>query len=190
MQFRRYLCLDLCLVALLVVGLAGNAKADARIEDFFGSYTGSGFATDHSGASVPTQRDFTLVIGPLAGGGFEIAWSTIKRKGNDPDSLETKVSKHAARFRSPNESGVFHDIDQGILFGLGAITWARLQRNLLVVYRMDVDENGVGEMHVYQRMLTAGGLELLFTATRDNNLIRSVWGSYQRREPNPKVGDE
>lgn len=190
MQFRRYLCLDLCLVALLVAGLAGNAKADARIEDFFGSYTGSGFATDHSGGSIPTQRDFTLVIGPLAGGGFEIAWSTVKRKGGDPDSLETKVSKHAARFGSPDKSGVFRDIDQGILFGLGAITWARLQRNLLVVYRMDVDENGVGEMHVYQRMLTAEGLELLFTATRDNNLIRSVWGSYQKQEPNPKAGNQ
>lgn len=186
MRFRPYLCL----VALLVICLAGNAKADAQIEDFFGSYTGSGFATDHSGPSTPTQRDFTLVIGPLAGGGFEIAWSTVKRKGSDPDSLETEVSKHAARFGSPNESGVFQDIDQGILFGLGAITWARLQRNLLVDYRMDVDENGVGEMHVYRRMLTARGLELLFTATRDNNLIRSVWGSYQRQEPNPKDSDE
>ena len=185
MQFRRYLCL----VALSVVCLAGNAKADARIEDFFGSYTGSGFATDHSGASIPSQRDFTLVIGPLAGGGFEIAWSTVKRKGSGPDSLETKVSKHAARYGSPDESGVFRDIDQGILFGLGAITWARLQRNLLVVYRMDVDENGVGEMHVYRRLLTASGLELLFTATRDNNLVRSVWGSYQKQEPDPKAGD-
>ena len=186
MQFRPYLCL----VALLVVCLASNAKADAQIEDFFGSYTGSGFATDHSGPSTLTQRNFTLVIGPLAGGGFEIAWSTVKRKGSDPDSLETEVSKHTARFGSPNESGVFHDIDKGILFGLGAITWARLQRNLLVVYRMDVDENGVAEMHVYQRMLTARGLELLFTATRDNNRIRSVWGSYQRQELYPKVGDE
>ena len=62
-----------------------------------------------------------------------------------------------------------------------AISWARLQRDLLVVYRMDVDENGVAEMHVYRRLLTAKGLELLFTATRDNNLIRSVWGSYQKQ---------
>ena len=177
MQFRPYLCL----VALLVVCLASNAKADTQIEDFFGSYTGSGFAVDHSGPSAPTQRDFVLAIGPLAGGGFEISWSTIKHKGNDPESLETKVPKHAARFGAPNQSGVFQDIDKGILFGVGAITWARLQGNLLVVYRMDVDENGVGEMHVYRRMLTAKGLELLFTSTRDNNLVRSVWGSYQRQ---------
>ena len=181
MQFRRYLCLDLCLVALLVVSLAGDAKAQAQIEDFFGSYTGSGFAIDHAGPSTPTPRDFTLVIGPLAGGGFEIAWSTVKREGSDPDSSETKVSNHAARFGAPNKSGVFQDIDKRILFGPGAITWARLQRDLLVVYRMDVDENGVAEMHVYRRLLTAKGLELLFTATRDNNLIRSVWGSYQKQ---------
>ena len=31
------------------------------------------------------------------------------------------------------------------------ITWARLQSNVLVVYRMKVDENGVAELHVYQR---------------------------------------
>ena len=186
MRFRQYLCL----VALLTVCFASNAKADAQIEDFFGYYTGFGFATDRSGPFIRTERDFLLAIGPLEGGGFEIAWSTVKRKGSDPDSLETEVPKHAARFGSPNESGVFQDIDQGILFGPGAITWARLQRNLLVVYRRDVDENGVGEMHVYRRMLTARGLELLFTTTRDNNLIRSVWGSYQRQEPNPEDSDE
>ncbi len=58
---------------------------------------------------------------------------------------------------------------------------ARLQTNLLVVYRMEVDETGVAELHVYLRMLTSKWLELLFTATRDNRQIRSVRGRYQRR---------
>ncbi len=40
---------------------------------------------------------------------------------------------------------------------------------------------GVAELHVYQRMLTAKGLELFFTATRDNIEIRSVRGRYRKR---------
>jgi hypothetical protein len=46
---------------------------------------------------------------------------------------------------------------------------------------MEVDETGVAELHVYQRMLTAKGLELFFTATRDNVEIRSVRGRYRKR---------
>ncbi len=84
MPFRLYLCL----VALLAVCLAGKANADARIEDFFGSYTGFGFAPDDSGPFIQTQRDFELAIGSLEGDGFEIAWSTVKRKGSDRNSLE------------------------------------------------------------------------------------------------------
>ena len=67
------------------------------------------------------------------------------------------------------------------MFDAVPVTWARLQGNALIVYRMEVDENGVVELHVYQRMLTAKGLELFFTAARDNRQIRSVRGRYQKR---------
>ncbi len=177
MPFRPYLCL----VALLAVCFAGTANADARIEDFFGSYTGFGFATDRSGPFIRTERDFELAIGSLEGGGFEIAWSTLKRKGSDRNSLESEVSKHTAQFRPSDKPGVFLGVDNGTVFDAGPITWARLQRDFLVVYRMEVDENGVIELHVYQRMLTAKGLELFFTATRDNKPIRSVRGRYRKR---------
>lgn len=183
MRFR----LSLCLVALLAVCFSGRANAGAGIEDFFGSYNGWGFATDLSGPFMGTKRDFELVIGPLLGGGFEIAWATVKRKGSDPDSLETEVSKHAARFRPSDKAGVFQDVDKGIAFGPGPVTWARLAGDLLVVYRMEIDEDGAAELHVYRRLLTAEGLELYFTATRDNIQVRSVRGSYQR-QPEPKKG--
>ncbi len=177
MRFRPYLCL----VALLTVCFASNAKADAQIEDFFGSYTGFGFATDRSGPFIRTERDFELAIGPLEGGGFEIAWATVKRKGSDPNSLESEVSQHRTQFRPSDKPGVFLGVDNGTLFDAVPVTWARLQGNALIVYRMEVDENGVVELHVYQRMLTAKGLELFFTATRDNRPIRSVRGRYRKR---------
>ncbi len=177
MPFRPYVCL----IALLGVCLANNANADGQIADFFGSYTGFGFATDRSGPFIRTERDFGLAIGPLQGGGFEIAWSTVKRKGSNPNSLISEVSEHVAQFRPSGKPGVFLGVNSGTVFGANPITWARLQRKLLVVYRMEVDENGVAEFHVYQRMLTAKGLELFFTATRDNIEIRSVRGRYRKQ---------
>lgn len=178
MPLRRLLCL----VAFLVVCWSGSAKAETRIEDFFGAYKGEGVASDHFGQFIRSKRDFELTIGPLPGGGFEVAWSTVKRKGSDPEALKTEVSKHRARFRPSNRSGVFQNVENGIAFGPGPITWARLEDNLLVVYRMEIGDDGVGEMHVYQRRLTPEGLELLFTATRDNNQVRSVRGSYQKQK--------
>ena len=177
MPFR----LNLLLIALLVVCFAGGAKADAQISEFFGSYLGFGMATDRTGPFFRTERDFRLTIGPLEGGGFEVVWSTVKQKGSNPNALVSEESEHAAQFRPSTKPGVFLGVNSGTVLGEAPITWARLQGNLLVVYSMDVDESGVAEMHVYQRMLTEKGLELYFTATRDNLEVRSVRGRYRKQ---------
>ena len=177
MLFRRFLCL----LVFSFACVAGKANAETDIEDFYGSYTGGGHVTDHSEPFSESRRDFALIIGPLPGGGFEVAWSTVKRKENDTDSAETELSEHAARFRPADKSGIFHDVERGIAFGPGPMTWARLKDDLLVVYRLQIDKHGVAEMHVYQRKLTEEGLELLFTATRDNVPTRTVRGSYTKQ---------
>ena len=171
----------LCLLALLIFFPAGFAHADARIEDFYGSYTGFGLATDTSGPFMRTPRDFELAIGPLKGGGFEIVWATLKRKGSDPNALEEEVSEHRAFFKPADKPDLFRGVNNGALFEPGPVTWARLEGDILIIYRMEVEENGLVELHVYERMLTAKGLELFFTATRDNKQIRSVRGSYRKR---------
>ena len=89
MPFRRYLCL----VVLLGICIASNANAATRLADFFGSYLGFGMATDRTGPFYRTERDFRLTIGPLEGGGFEIAWSTIKRKGSNPTQVDDLVAE-------------------------------------------------------------------------------------------------
>jgi len=177
MRFRPYLCL----VVLLGICLASDANAETRIADFFGSYLGFGMATDRTGSNFRTERDFKLAIGPSAAGGFEIVWSTVKQKGSNPTSLESEESEHTAQFRPSDKPGVFLGVNSGTMFGETPITWARLQGDILIVYSMDVDENGVAELHVYQRKLTAKGLELFFIATRDNIEIRSVRGSYRKQ---------
>ena len=177
MPFRPHLCL----VVLLSIFFASNANAAARLADFFGSYLGFGMATDRTGPFFRTERDLGLTIGPLEGGGFEIVWSTVKRKGINWNSLVEEDSEHTAQFRPSDKPGVFLGVNSGTVFGKAPITWARLQGDVLVVYRMDVDESGVAELHVYQRTLTAKGLELLFIATRDNIEIRSVRGGYRKQ---------
>ncbi len=177
MPFRRFLCL----VVLLGFCFANNANAATRLADFFGFYLGFGMATDRSGPIFRTERDFRLTIGPLEGGGFEIVWSTVKRKGSSPGSLVSEESEHTAQFRPSDKPGVFLGVNSGTVFGEAPITWARLQGDVLVVYSMEVDESGVAELHVYQRMLTAKGLELFFVATRDNIEVRSVRGRYRKQ---------
>ena len=177
MAFRPYLCL----VVLLGTCFASNANAATRLADFFGFYLGFGMANDRAGPIYRTERDLRLTIGPFEGGGFEIAWATIKRKGSNPSSLVSQESEHTAQFRPSNKPGLFLGVNSGTVFGETPITWARLQGNVLVVYRIEMDESGAAEMHVYQRMLTAKGLELYFTATRDNVEIRSVRGRYRKQ---------
>jgi len=177
MPFRRYLCL----AVLLGICFANSANAATRLADFFGFYLGFGMATDRTGPNFRTERDLRLTIGPLEGGGFEIVWSTVKQKGSNPSSLVSKESEHTAQFRPSDKPGVFLGVNSGTMFGEAPITWARLEGDVLVVYSMDVDEGGVAELHVYQRKLTAKGLELFFIATRDNIEVRSVRGSYRKQ---------
>ena len=134
MLFRRFLCL----LVFSFACVAGKANAETKIEDFYGSYTGGGHVTDHSEPFSESRRDFALIIGPLPGGGFEVAWSTVKRKGDDTDPAEVELSEHEARFRPADKGGIFHDVEKGIAFGPGPMTWARLKDDLLVVYRVQI----------------------------------------------------
>ncbi len=177
MPFRRYLCL----VVLLGICFASNANAATRLADFFGFYLGFGMANDRTSTFFQTERDLRLTISPLEGGGFEIMWSTIKRKGSNRSSLVSEESEHTAQFRPSDKPGVFLGVNSGTMFGEAPITWARLEGDVLVVYSMNVDESGVAELHVYQRILTAKGLELFFIATQDNIEVRSVRGSYRKQ---------
>ncbi len=171
----------LSLMALLILAPVGSARAEAALQDFFGQYKGYGFAQDDSGPFINTPRDFELTIAPLEPGGFEIAWTTIKRKGSSPNNLQAEMSRSSASFLPTNKPGLYHAVGTGDPLGGGAMMWARLAGDLLYVYRMVVSPDGVPELHVYRRMWTAKGLELFFTAARDGIVVRSVRGRYARQ---------
>ncbi|MDH3597708.1 MAG: hypothetical protein OEU09_23990 [Rhodospirillales bacterium] len=171
----------LWLAVLLVLGFVAPATANAGMREFYGNYKGYGFAEDTTGPFINTERDFELSIAPLEPDGFEISWTTIKRKGDSPNSLEATMSRSTARFRPSGEPGVYHAPDNGAPLEGGTLTWARLHDDILTVYRMVVDQSGVPELHVYRRMNTAKGLELYFTAVRDGKMTRTVRGRYRRQ---------
>lgn len=171
----------LSLMALLILAPVASARAEAALQDFFGQYKGYGFAQDDSGPFINTPRDFELTIAPVAPDGFEIVWSTIKRKGSSPNDLEAEMSRTSASFRPTNQPGLYHAAGNGDPLAGGALMWARLAGDLLYVYRMVVSQDGVPELHVYRRMWTSKGLELFFTAARDGIVVRSVRGRYARQ---------
>jgi hypothetical protein len=171
----------LWLAVLLALGFVDMATADAGMGDFYGHYRGYGFAEDATGPFINTERDFELSIVPLEPDGFEISWTTVKRKGDSPNSLEVSISRNTAKFRASGEPGVYHGVENGAPLDGGTMTWARLQGDVLTVYRMVIEQSGVPELHVYRRMITAKGLELYFTALRDGKMVRTVRGRYTRQ---------
>jgi hypothetical protein len=171
----------LWLAVLLVLGFVDIATAKADMRDFYGEYKGYGFAEDVNGPFISTEREFELTIAPLEPDGFEIFWTTVKRKGDSPNSLEASVSRSWARFRPSDTPDIYHAQENGAPLAGGILSWARVQGNLLTVYRLVVEPNGVPELHVYRRMMTARGLELYFTAVRDGKVVRTVRGRYTRQ---------
>ncbi len=171
----------LSLMALLILAPVASARAEAALQDFFGQYKGYGFAQDDSGPFINTPRDFELTIAPLENAGFQIVWTTIKRKGSSPNDLEAVMSRTSASFLPSGKPGLYHATGNADPLGGGAMVWARLAGDLLYIYRMVVSPDGVPELHVYRRMWTAKGLELFFTAARDGIVVRSVRGRYARQ---------
>ena len=173
--------LNMCLAAVLIVGLTDTVTADANLGRFFGSYSGYGYAEDSKGLFINTPRDFELDIRPLGTDGFEVSWLTVKRKGSDPNALEEVISREASSFRPSGKPGIYQDVNNRALLDGGLVSWARLRGDLLIVYRFMIEESGIPEFHIYRRMLTPQGLELLFTASRDGKTVRTVRGRYQRQ---------
>lgn len=169
------------LVTALAVSVVDTASADSDLARFLGSYNGFGFAEDATGPFINTERDFELAITPVAPDGFKVAWLTVKRKGNDPNNLEAVVSRQSATFLPSATPGIYHGVSNGEPLAGDDLTWARLRGSYLTVYQFVIKSNGVPELHVYRRMLTAKGLELQFTASRDGEQVRTVRGRYRKR---------
>lgn len=178
---RAHRGLSAWLLALLILVPVASARAEVVLQDFFGEYRGYGFAEDQSGPFINTPRDFQMSIAPLAPHGFQITWTTIKRKGSSRNDLRAEMSRSSASFLPSGRPGIYHAVGNADPLAGGGLMWARLSGEFLCVYSMVVEPDGVPELHVYRRMWTAKGLELYFTAARDGMVVRTVRGRYARQ---------
>ncbi len=168
--------------AILILVTTSIAEAGTSIDEFFGAYEGSGFVID-SGVQqgISSERQFVLEIVPFEGEGFTIKSATTEKVPSVPNpDLMPKVWASVMSFRPTDEIGVYDFAERGDVLTGGTLSWARISGDLLVVYRMEIDDEGIPELQIFRRTLTATGLELTFTAHRDGVTRRTVRGLYLR----------
>ena len=174
----RILIIPLIVAAL---GVSGTARADAMLDQFFGTYRGAGF-TEESAASEKrnTKREFEMRISPYKEEGFTLVTWTMGNKEAD-DSNGGKLWTSKASFQLSQHEGVYHAMGSTDPLSGRLLSWVRIADDSLIVYRVAIDNAGVPEFQIFRRSLTTEGLELSFTAQRDGKRVRRVHGRYVRQ---------
>lgn len=161
----------------LVLGVVSSTEAQETvpIDAFVGQWQGMGVASGESGYFLDeTVRDLDVKISG-DNSGFTVDWTTIVRKGpvgeRKVERKETSVT-----FKPSPRPNVFQSTAGGDIYGSDGLTWARLDRQTLVIYRLVLNDEGAMELSRYSRTLLGGGMELEFTRLRDGEPVRSVEG--------------
>ena len=168
------------LVATLL-GISGVAKAEATLDQFFGTYRGAGFAEESAASEKRnSKREFEMRILPYQENGFSLVTWTTGDKGGD-DSKGEKLWTSKASFLPSQQEGVYHAMGSADPLTGRLVSWARIVDDTLIVYRMAIDSAGIPEFQIFRRKTVADGLELSFTAQRDGKQVRAVHGHYVRQ---------
>ncbi len=166
------------IVATLLIGLARPAAAgDAlSIKAFYGTYSGAGVAKNADSLYFGvTERDFDVVIHP-EGSGFSVAWTTVLHTGGDPAHPKIKRRTDKLAFVPSGGASVWRATDTADPLGGAPYAWARIEGTSLIVYVLQIDQDGRYEVQRYDRTLAGGSMELTFTDTRDGERARTVKG--------------
>lgn len=170
------------ILIIAVLALAGAMPAAAQtekalpIDAFYGTWTGGGVAeNDDSVYFRTTARDFDVVIGP-AGSGFRIDWTTVIRKGGDPNRPDIHRNQTTRTMVPTGKPGVWRCSDSGDPLTDREVCWSRLHDRTLAVYIMTVDEDGIYTLQQYDRTLSGAGMKLRFRSLSDGERERVVTG--------------
>lgn len=171
------------LIASFVIGSAvlPAVAADARLERFFGDFTGRSIQSKSDQGLEP--RDLDVKISPH-GKGFIIGWTTVIYRAKQPTrktySVEFSRTERAGIFASAMRRDVFgHDEPLDPLHG-DPYVWARLSGDTLTIFALLITSEGGYEIQTYDRTLTDDGLELRYTRDRDGKILPPVTGSLKR----------
>lgn len=161
--------------AALLVSFSVVAK-NLSINAFFGEFRGIGVSKNRDSIYFgSTVRDFGVLIRP-SGAGFSIEWTTVIRRGGNPNRPKTKQKRQKFIFQPTNQPGVFRLPNSPDYMSSQPLAWARVNRNTLNVYLLSISSEGIYSMQKYARTLTPMGMDFIFTRLRDGEPIRSIKG--------------
>jgi hypothetical protein len=164
--------------AVFMLGLAHAAQAQTTlsIKAFFGAYSGTGVAENKDSVFFGvSERDFDVVIHP-EGAGFSLAWTTIVHEGGDPAKPKIKRKQDQVSFVPGPAPETWRTAAEPDPFSGNPVIWARVERTTLIVNVLTIDPQGRAELQRYARTISGGGMDLVFTAYRDGERVRTVKG--------------
>jgi hypothetical protein len=171
-------------VALAVLALAAArpaAAADRPLKDFFGEYAGQ---TISGAADELSARDLSVSIEPWKADGFTVKWTTVIR-GRDG----VRRQSYSINFQPSPRPGIYGSAMRADMFGGQApldplkgepYVWARIDGDRLDVYSLMITDDGGYEIQLFDRRLTADGMDLTFSRVRDGETLREINGTLKR----------
>lgn len=156
---------------------ATAALAAEGLENFYGSYVGSGTAKRLTG-NVTEQRDLDVTIETYKKNGFTIRWITVVR-GSDGaragDGVKRReVEENFIPFEDKEDvyvlapkGGLFQKAELPNPLRGEPMRWATVENGAMTVYSMAIGDKGGSELHVYRRTLTEKGMDISFLRLRD-----------------------
>ena len=184
---RRLVVVLLAFATLLGAATVRAAELPAPavgIEQFFGTYEGRGTGSDGNHA---TDRDLSVTIGPAADEGFVVRWSTtVRAKGEDPE----KRKAYTITFQPTARPGVYSSAMRANVFGEKVpmdpfkgdpFVWARLSGKTLSVYALIILDDGGYDLQIYDRTLSASGLDLVFSRWIDRQQVTGLTARLVRK---------
>jgi hypothetical protein len=166
---------------LAVPGLAGVAHAQADLRRFFGTYAGEAIV---EGSADLEKRDINAEISPQ-GKGFSVKWTmVIRKKAEKPRKVDYTITfqptKRKDLYSSAMRTDVFGNAVPLDPMSGDPYLWARIDGNTFWMYALLVTDEGGYEMQTYERILTAGGMDLRYSRIRDGEVLRTITGKLKK----------
>lgn len=169
--------LSLCFV-LFLIAPAGRAAEERALAPFLGEWTGVAI-TENVGESAGDSSDYTIrdldVSIAETADGLDLTWTTHFRGNGSSKKKTTSVSL------TETAPGVFKESGAADVLAGETAVWARVEERSLIVYRLEIDPQGVYDLSRYERRITPnGGMVLNFKRVRDGRTLRLVTGELVR----------
>jgi hypothetical protein len=164
--------------------------ASDDLKPFFGAYVGVADVEDPR-TGVTQQRDMDIVIEPFHEDGFRIHWVNVTLVDGRRDLPGVKRRIQTVLFEPSDERDFFVEVEADNPFREAGSTmpmrgdpvrWATITDGRMHVYSFVVLEDGRYEMQVYDRLLTAKGIDIRFQRILDGEIVRRIKGTTVRAE--------